>query len=1123
MWLPLCSCILNSTTQAQTAPVRETPAVMAKYDANKNGVLDPQELAAKASDEAAAARTNVPVTNGAPSDDQPVQLSPFEVSGGGDQGYLAANTMAGTRLNSKLEDLAGSISVITRQQLEDTAVLDINDIFLYEVGTEGTGQFTDLTNDGRGDYDNVAGNPTGANRMRGLSAATIAVGGFTASSSIPIDTYNVDAVEIARGPNSSLAGLSEGGGTVNLVTSRANLSRATTRAVARADSYGGFRFSLDVNRPIIPNKLSARFSAVYSETGYIRKPSVERNDRQQFALTARPFAKTSISASVERFSQYAQRANSLTPRDAVTPWIAAGRPTYDPISRTYQVNGVRSAAITNINQLPAGLSTIGSSNVRIGQYIDGGAIQYQIRGNTPTNTIVGTNSGLTQVVQSNGINAAGPLYKVRGTTDQGFYDWEEINLAASGFARNKATIFNVTLDQNLLSSQRHQLDAQLAWRREDQDEYRRQHIGQQDGVGTTVLIDATERLPDGTPNPFVGRPYIGGVQPQAFRKPVFNDNYRAQVAYQLDLSREKSLLHWLGRHRVLGYGEHITNFENGGGYRYRDFVTTEGPLNPATTTVGGSRVRNESSMFSRYYMGDAQGGNIDYANAGASRYTGSFQIPVLASDTAPGWQTQTVDINERYFAISGQKRKTNTQGFTLQSFVLSEQLVATWGRRDDRVYTSQQQGIPNLADGFPDESLVMDHDYYGVNKKWRSGQTETRGLVARPFRSFSFLQERGRTGLAKLFAEGVRNVSFHYNESNSFRPADVAYNVYLEELRNPQAETKEYGLSLSLFDNRFFMRLTKQKTEQIDKRGGTGVIGTRAVSIDFDVPGQTRNFDLYGTATGWVQAANPTFTLEQSQARAAELMGVSLERINSFTNKTIDDSSNSLSRGWELEMQINPTRNWTMKFTGQQQEAIDSGVSVHIQNYINERLPIWTTIRNPYIPGSALWWDTAETGDVPSSYYFTNVRTPLDLAITTQGKKKPQTREWTFNGLTNYKLAGIAGDRKWLRNMEVGGAVRWSSKGAIGYLGGLPDADGQVRRLDPNKPVYDKAQTSIDLSASYRFRMFNDRIATRLQLNVRNVTESGSLRGVAVNPDGQYWQYRIIDPRQFILTATFDL
>ena len=35
--------------------------------------------------------------------------------------------------------------------------------------------------------------------------------------------------------------------------------------------------------------------------------------------------------------------------------------------------------------------------------------------------------------------------------------------------------------------------------------------------------------------------------------------------------------------------------------------------------------------------------------------------------------------------------------------------------------------------------------------------------------------------------------------------------------------------------------------------------------------------------------------------------------------------------------------------------------------------------------------------------------------------------------------------------------------------------------------------------------------------------ENGRLQAVAVNPDGRPYAFRIIDPRQFILTTTFDL
>jgi hypothetical protein len=58
----------------------------------------------------------------------------------------------------------------------------------------------------------------------------------------------------------------------------------------------------------------------------------------------------------------------------------------------------------------------------------------------------------------------------------------------------------------------------------------------------------------------------------------------------------------------------------------------------------------------------------------------------------------------------------------------------------------------------------------------------------------------------------------------------------------------------------------------------------------------------------------------------------------------------------------------------------------------------------------------------------------------------------------------------------------------------------------------------------YRTRLWANKLGTTFQLNVRNVQEKGGrLQPIGAFPDGTPHTYRIIDPRQFILTATFDL
>src|SRR3954465_14273780 len=93
--------VMAGTSQlfGQTAPSAPTAADLAKYDANKNGKLDPEELAQKNADDA----KNNDITT----------LTPFEVSTEKDVGYAAGNTLSGGRVDTPLAITPGSISVMT--------------------------------------------------------------------------------------------------------------------------------------------------------------------------------------------------------------------------------------------------------------------------------------------------------------------------------------------------------------------------------------------------------------------------------------------------------------------------------------------------------------------------------------------------------------------------------------------------------------------------------------------------------------------------------------------------------------------------------------------------------------------------------------------------------------------------------------------------------------------------------------------------------------------------------------------------------------------------------------------------------------------------------------------------
>lgn len=99
---------------AQTVPgAASTPDQLSRYDANRNGRLDPDELAAM---QAAEGATSAPVL-----------LTPFQVSTEKDRGYSAGNTLSGSRADTPLAITPASISVMTWEFLDDFAITDMNE------------------------------------------------------------------------------------------------------------------------------------------------------------------------------------------------------------------------------------------------------------------------------------------------------------------------------------------------------------------------------------------------------------------------------------------------------------------------------------------------------------------------------------------------------------------------------------------------------------------------------------------------------------------------------------------------------------------------------------------------------------------------------------------------------------------------------------------------------------------------------------------------------------------------------------------------------------------------------------------------------------------------------------
>src|SRR5690606_38991055 len=79
---------------------------------------------------------------------------------------------------------------------------------------------------------------------------------------LPTNTFNIERIEEARGPNSILFGIASAGGLLSTSTKQAHTDRNFNRAQLVYGSYDLRRGSVDINRTSFDGRLGVRLNAV---------------------------------------------------------------------------------------------------------------------------------------------------------------------------------------------------------------------------------------------------------------------------------------------------------------------------------------------------------------------------------------------------------------------------------------------------------------------------------------------------------------------------------------------------------------------------------------------------------------------------------------------------------------------------------------------------------------------------------------------------------------------------------------------------------------------------------------------------------------------------------------------
>ena len=293
----------------------------------------------------AAAQT---VAQANPPSEEAVVLSPFVVNSSQDQGYIATNTLSGSRVNTPLYTTPSVTSVFTRDFLDDIAANDLVEAYTFGLNVDALEQPEQSSN-----FRSNLGSDSDV-RIRGLVAATARTYFVW---DVNGDSYNIERIDFSRGPNNVLFGVGGFGGVVNTTTKRALIGRDVTRFQLRVGQWDLYRGQLDINRTIRKN-VALRVNLLQQKEGGWKHHAKYDRVAMHLAGTWRifntPSASTVLRADFEKLNADRVIGNRFPFRDFATDWNGVGIPAAAawPASRgPHRHIGGRRVLLQGTNQL----------------------------------------------------------------------------------------------------------------------------------------------------------------------------------------------------------------------------------------------------------------------------------------------------------------------------------------------------------------------------------------------------------------------------------------------------------------------------------------------------------------------------------------------------------------------------------------------------------------------------------------------------------------------------------------------------------------------------------------------------------------------------------------------------
>ena len=664
----------------------------------------------------------------------PVVLAPFEVDATRDTGYAAERDLSGTRLNTALRDVAAPVTVLTEELLDDIGAVNVTDAFDFMPNVT----FDTMNNDANFDYAKPL--------IRGVSAVNSVMVGFFPEYS-DMDRYKLERLGTARGPNALLAGVGDPAGTLTASTKMAGFKNGG-HFETMFSSWGSARGMVDLNRVVIPGRLAVRSVLLQQYNTTAIQPTYRRDRRIYLAGTARLFERGNFRTTLRGNYEWIEGVDLVPNGNLVTQnvatWIAAGRPT-----RPNSTGGVLPGTANNGNLL-----------------VD-----------VP---------GLPLMNWAGTMSTTGTAVPV---LEESLYPYDRNVKGKEAIAPREVDQGAVHLQQQLGMS----LFVELAAFHAEE-----LNIWPVKVTGATLSADPNQLLPNGQPNPNVGK-YFVQHDGRTDTRLGTRDVVRLQAAWTYNFDRLGPRWgRWLGRHNLFGLYER--NEQWSALERLQTVNTT--PLPGFSANLANSANR----IFHRSYL--------DYANGVYSFKTYDYRT-VLEKD---GVRAEAMPTLAQTTGLTINRSRS----FALQSYFWKERVVTMLGLRTDESETYSGKPVPDARGLNPlARTVPVSRD---VANKFKP---VTKGVVVHPFEWLSLT----------------------YSASENFKAGASASTNHLgRNVPTEAGEGRDYGVRLNLLQRRLAVSLNKYESGRVNATDSTGVDGVAQINRIWSALGR-RELELPGFPT----------------------------------------------------------------------------------------------------------------------------------------------------------------------------------------------------------------------------------------------------------------------------------